>query len=154
MPVTHGATRGASLVALNKTHSRTVPPTVDSWGGGSLGRREEVSTNKASPKGAPHLTDHHHERIFTGQHGGLPRMRPNVEHKVLAIDIERQTGQGDLDDVIFSQLCVTAWANGSLLGGVPNCPLRWFPKPCGLGTRFLRAWRLETNSLEEQLDTD
>ena len=49
----------------------------------------------------------------------LARIRPNVEQKVLANDIKRQTGQGDqdiLDDVLFSQLCVTAWANGSLLG--------------------------------------
>ena len=154
MPVTHGATRGASLAALNKTHSRTVPPTVDSWGGGSLGRREEVSTNKASPKGAPHLTDHHHERIFTGQHGGLPRMRPNVEHKVLAIDIERQTGQGDLDDVIFSQLCVTAWANGSLLGVSQTVLSDGFQNHVVWGHASSEPGGLRQISLEEQLDTD
>ena len=55
--------------------------------------------------------------------------------------------------LIFTTLCrcLGQWQS---VGGGPNCPLRWFPKPGALGTHFLRARRLETNSLEEQLDSD
>ena len=44
--------------------------------------------------------------------------------------------------------CLGQWQS---VGGGPNCPLRWFPKPGALGTRFLRAWRLETTDRDSLL---
>ena len=44
--------------------------------------------------------------------------------------------------------CLGQWQS---VGGGPNCPLRWFPKPGALGTRFLRAWRLQTTDRDSLL---
>ena len=75
-----------------------------------------------------------------------------------------ETGPNDImDDVFYSTLCCAA-AEGQLtfVGGGPNCRtwsiLRWFPKPGAprpvRGRDPSQTWGLDSNSLEEQLDTD
>lgn len=96
----------------------------------------------------------------------LIAQHPEMADKVVAFDILRTQSpdpQDIMDDNFYSSLCVHACGPGwTMVGGGPNCRtwsiLRWFPKP-GAPTP-VRArpehlvWGLDTNTLEEQMDTD
>ena len=110
--------------------------------------------------------------LYTGPRDGgalddiLTQQQQDLGPRLLAVDILRppETGPNDImDDVFYSTLCCAA-AEGQLtfVGGGPNCRtwsiLRWFPKPGAprpvRGRDPSQTWGLDSNSLEEQLDTD
>ena len=110
--------------------------------------------------------------LYTGPRDGgalddiLTQQQHDLGARLIAVDILRppETGPNDImDDAFYSTLCCAA-AGGQLtfVGGGPNCRtwsiLRWFPKPGAprpvRGRDPSQTWGLESNSLEEQLDTD
>ena len=110
--------------------------------------------------------------LYTGPRDGgalddiFTQQQQDLGPRLLAVDILRppETGPNDImDDVFYSTLCCAA-AEGQLtfVGGGPNCRtwsiLRWFPKPGAprpvRGRDPSQAWGLDSNSLEEPLDTD
>ena len=110
--------------------------------------------------------------LYTGRSDGgalddiLIQQHQDLAPRILAVDILRPPEKGPndiLDDEFYSTLCCAA-ARGQLsfVGGGPNCRtwsiLRWFPKPGAprpvRGRDPSQTWGLDSNSLEEQLDTD
>ena len=96
----------------------------------------------------------------------LTQQQQDLGRRLIAVDIQRPHEEGPndiLEDGFYSTLCCAA-AEGQLtfVGGGQNCRtwsiLRWFPKPGAprpvRGRDPSQTWGLETNSLEEQLDTD
>ena len=96
----------------------------------------------------------------------ITQQQHDLGPRIIAADILRppETGPNDiLDDVFYSTLCRAAVGGKlSFVGGGPNCRtwsiLRWFPKPGAprpvRGRDPSQTWGLDSNSLEEQLDTD
>ena len=102
--------------------------------------------------------------LYTGPRDGgalddiLAQQQQDLSSRLIAVDIQRPQEEGPndiMEDGFYSTLCCAA-VEGQLtfVGGGPNCRtwsiLRWFPKPGPPS----QTWGLETNSLEEQLDTD
>ena len=108
--------------------------------------------------------------LYTGPRDGgalddiITQQRQDLGPRLPAVDILRPPEPNDiLDDVFYSTLCCAAVGGKlSFVGGGPNCRtwsiLRWFPKPGAprpvRGRDPTHTWGLESNSLEEQLDTD
>ena len=96
----------------------------------------------------------------------LIQQHQDLAPRLLAVDILRPPEKGPndiLEDEFYSTLCCAAVGGQlSFVGGGPNCRtwsiLRWFPKPGAprpvRGRDPSQTWGLDSNSLEEQLDTD
>ena len=93
----------------------------------------------------------------------LTQQQQDLGRRLIAVDIHEEGLNDIMEDGFYSTLCCAA-ADGQLtfVGAGHNCRtwsiLRWFPKPGAprpvRGRDPSQIWGLETNSLEEQLDTD